>query len=56
MTNPAISGVLEVQESPDGDLFIEFPPEMMEAVGWKEGDTIDWQPQGDRSFILKKID
>jgi hypothetical protein len=55
MTNPAISAVLEVQEAPDGDLFIQFPPEMMEAMGWKEGDTINWQEQGDKSFILTKV-
>lgn len=55
MTNSTLSSVLEVKESPNGDLFIELTPEMMEAVGWKEGDTINWKEQGDGSFILKKI-
>ena len=55
MTNLATSAVLVVQESPNGDLFIELPPEMMDAVGWKEGDTINWEEQGDKSFVLKKV-
>jgi hypothetical protein len=45
---------LEVQESPTGDQFIEFPPEALEQVGWKEGDEIDWTDNGDGSWTLTK--
>ena len=55
MTNSTLSSVLEVKESPNGDLFIELTPEMMDAVGWKEGDTINWEEQGDKIFVLKKV-
>lgn len=45
---------LEVQESPTGDQFIEFPPEALEQVGWKEGDEIEWTDNGDGSWTLTK--
>lgn len=45
---------LEIQESPTGDQFIEFPPEALEEVGWKEGDTIEWIDLGNGSWSLKK--
>lgn len=48
------SWTLEVQESPTGDQFIEFPPEALEEVGWKEGDQIEWTDNGDGSWTLTK--
>jgi len=45
---------LEVQESPTGDQFIEFPPEALAEVGWKDGDTIEWTDLGNGSWSLKK--
>jgi hypothetical protein len=45
---------LEVQESPTGDQFIEFPPEALEQVGWKDGDEIEWTDLGNGSWSLKK--
>lgn len=45
---------LEVQESPTGDQFIEFPPEALDQVGWKEGDEIEWTDNGDGSWTLTK--
>jgi hypothetical protein len=43
-----------VQESADGELFIEFPPEVLEGTGWKEDDTLVWVDNGDGSWLLKK--
>jgi hypothetical protein len=45
---------LDVQESADGELFIEFPPEVLEGTGWKEDDTLVWVDNGDGSWLLKK--
>lgn len=38
----------------DGDGVITFPPEMIEKLGWKEGDLLEWIDRGDGSFELKK--
>lgn len=48
---------VEVQEDPNtGDAIIQFPPELLETVGWKEGDTIDWQDLKNGSYQLTKIE
>ena len=56
-TNPqqSLRETLIVQYDPDtGDHFIEFPPTLLESVGWKEGDTINWESGEDGSWILSK--
>lgn len=45
---------LEVQKLEDGDQFIEFPQELLADVGWKEGDVLEWTPNDDGSWTLKK--
>lgn len=36
------------------DHFLEFPPEVMESLGWEVGDTIEWKDSGNGSYILSK--
>jgi hypothetical protein len=49
------SWVLEVQEDPEtGDAILEFPPELLEQAGWKEGDTLIWEDMGNGSWGLSK--
>ena len=43
---------LEVQD----DGILEFPPDLIEETGWKEGDRIQWIDRKDGSFEMKKID
>jgi len=46
---------LEVQEDPEtGDAILEFPPELMEQAGWKEGDNLTWKDLGNGSWSLTK--
>ena len=39
----------------DDDYNITFPEDLLEQTGWKEGDTLQWIPQDDDSFIMKKV-
>jgi hypothetical protein len=49
--------ILEVQEDPEtGDCILQFPPELLETAGWKEGDTLVWADQGNGSWSLSKKD
>jgi len=43
-----------VQEDEAGDCYIVFPDELMERVGWVEGDDITWNDMGNGSFLLSK--
>ena len=44
---------VEVQQSED--CFIEIPPELLDKVGWKEGDDIKFEIQKNGSIHLKKV-
>ena len=51
------SWTLNVEEDPEtGDAILNFPPELLEQAGWKEGDTLKWIDQKDGSWLLKKVD
>lgn len=53
MTNK--NWILEVEEDPDtGDAIIQFPPDLLEATGWREGDHIKWIDLGNGSYQLEK--
>ena len=51
----AMKYTLQVQETDDGELFLEFPDDVMESLGWHEGDVLEWTYASDH-LILKKID
>jgi antitoxin component of MazEF toxin-antitoxin module len=42
MTDTKRSMIIDVQEDENGELFLQFPDDLMEQLGWKEGDTINW--------------
>jgi hypothetical protein len=55
MTAKQTSWTLDVQEDPEtGDCILQFPPELLEQAGWKEGDTLIWEDQCDGSWSLSK--
>lgn len=48
--------ILEVVESKDDpeELILEFPQDLLDAAGWKEGDILEWQVEGEQVFLSKK--
>lgn len=49
------SWTLAVEEdSESGDALLTFPPDLLEAAGWKEGDTLSWRDLGNGSWSLTK--
>lgn len=40
----------------EGDLAVEFPDELMEAAGWKVGDTMTWIDNKDGTWTIVKKD
>jgi hypothetical protein len=47
---------LDVKQFEDGDLYIEFPDELLGEVNWKEGDTLVWTDLKNGSWSLSKKD
>ena len=46
--------IIEVQENNSGDLFIELPDELIDELGWQEGDVLNWDLKGD-GIVLSKV-
>lgn len=47
-------GELEVKESFDGELYFRIPDDVLNRLGWEEGDDLKFIPQ-DEAFIIKKV-
>ena len=46
---------LTLEEDPETkELILPFTDEILEAIGWKEGDVIVWKKKDDKSWILRK--
>jgi hypothetical protein len=43
----------EIPEDPD-HVLMKFPPELLEAAGWKEGDTLNIELK-DGSILINKV-
>lgn len=46
---------VSVEESPNGDAILPLPQELLDEMGWKEGDVLDWKDNKDGSFSLTKV-
>lgn len=42
-------------EDDDGNLILPFPEELLEALGWHEGTTLDFDVIGDRLVIREVV-
>jgi len=46
---------ITIEEDPKTkELILTFTDEILEAVGWKEGDVIVWKKKDDKSWSLRK--
>ena len=51
----AMKATVEVQlDEYTNDYFIELPPDILQAAGLKEGDTIIWEKINDESWTIRK--
>lgn len=50
------SWVITLEEADDesGDLVLPFTDEILESVGWKTGDVIEWVDNKDGTWTLRK--
>lgn len=51
------SSTLVIQEDPNtGELYVEFPQRLLEQLGWKEGDDLQWVEGPDGAWSIKKVE
>ena len=46
--------IIEIQEADNGDLFIELPDDLIDTLGWRVGDVLDWRIK-DEAIILSRL-
>ena len=44
--------IVEVQENDQGELFIEFPDELIDELWLQEGDILNWDLKGEGLFSV----
>lgn len=50
------SWTITLEDDPaTGDLILPFPDDLLEAAGWREGDTLKWIDNENGSWTLRKI-
>lgn len=56
MTNKAVRHVV-CQDAGDGsgDLVVELPEDLLTELNWKEGDTLNFDIQQDRTITVSKV-
>lgn len=45
---------LPVEYHDEMGYFLTFPPALLDELGWKEGDVLNWEDMGDGSYALSK--
>ncbi len=49
------SWILNVEQDPDSDdLFLQLPPDLLDATGWQIGDVLDWIDNHDGTWQIKQ--
>jgi hypothetical protein len=48
--------IIEIQEAKNGELFIEFPDDLVDTLGWQEDDILYWRLKGDGVILSKYTD
>lgn len=46
--------IVEVQEDDNGNPFITLPDELVDEMGWQDGDVLDWDLRGN-GVVLTKV-
>lgn len=47
-------GELQVKESHDGELYFRIPDDLLDRLGWEEGDDIEFTER-DGGFVMTKV-
>lgn len=54
--NDNVTYEVMTQEDPDtGDLILPIPQELLDKMGWKPGDNLEWVKDDKERWILKKV-
>jgi hypothetical protein len=57
MTEEKKSWEVIIEEDPEnGDAILPLPQDMLDQVGWKSGDNLNWIDRGDGTWEIRKVE
>jgi hypothetical protein len=48
--------VLTQEDTETGDLLLPIPQELLDKLGWAEGDVLEWKQTNDDAWLLSKAE
>ena len=48
--------VVQLEDDEQGNLLLPFPQELLDTLGWKVNDTLEWKDNQDGTFTIIKVD
>jgi hypothetical protein len=54
-TNQTTDSIVTLDEDENGDLMLPIPNDIMDELGWDDGDLLEWIVEGDQ-IVLRKVE
>ena len=50
-----INSIVTLEEGEDEECILPLPDHIIDALGWEDGDTLDWIVNDDNTITIKKV-
>ena len=50
-----INSIVTLEEDEDEECILPLPDHIIDALGWEDGDTLDWIVNDDNTITIKKV-
>ena len=55
-TTPNTNYTVTLEEGEDEECILPLPDHIIDALGWEDGDTLDWIVNDDNTITIKKVE
>jgi bifunctional DNA-binding transcriptional regulator/antitoxin component of YhaV-PrlF toxin-antitoxin module len=55
MTNKVYESTVEYNDD-FGEYYVTLPEELLESLGWEEGDIVEWHVNKDGTALVERVD
>lgn len=47
---------ISIDSDQNDDLFLKLPDDLLDELGWQEGDVLEWSEDIDGTLLLRRVD
>jgi bifunctional DNA-binding transcriptional regulator/antitoxin component of YhaV-PrlF toxin-antitoxin module len=47
---------IPIESNENDDLYLSLPDDLLDDLGWREGDILEWSEDIDGTLLLKRVD